>query len=58
MFDGERVEDVDWDSTARLMANGTLEPNSMEDVSRLATLEASQPASTTWGLVELKLLRR
>jgi hypothetical protein len=58
MFDGERVEDVDWDSTARLTAHGTLEPSSMEDVSRLATLELSQPASTTWGLVELRLLTR
>jgi hypothetical protein len=58
MFDGESVQELDCDSSARLMSDETLEWNSLDDVFRLAALAASQPVTIAWGLVELRLLRR
>jgi len=58
MFDGESMQELDCDSSARLMSDGTLEWNSLDDVFRLAALAASQPVTIAWGLVELRLLRR
>ncbi len=49
-FDGCQFHnDLDLGDSSRLMADGTLEWNSLKDVFRLVALETSEPVTNAWG---------